>query len=486
MSQDTLIALPSESQPFYAYQPLQATKGSCRIMALQPNAGDGTICGTLQEAIVDGLAEYVALSYQWGPADNYDLIEIDDCPFRVRRNLFNCLAEYSRRIRQPASLFVDAICIDQSSTQERSAQVAIMGKIFQQAREVFIWLGADASGCAALFHMADPTVKTSGDRVYSETYGKSHLPAGRYSKAIYAIPIADLNIAARRFDDTSASYWSRAWVVQEILLARQISVNCGHACVSWGHLSAAIQRVLNNNPDYKKAISGQQGFHAMDELVKQRQNLSSERRTDPILVDYMRLMKSKQCADVRDRFHSILGLLKTQRNFDVSYTNSTLQVFFEALIYSIEIGAIHGRQFVTLSQLEVKLVCHLQDAFELQNQLQVILSSDLPDSHRPQNFLAELKFMVGDPELLKSFAEKATSSTVRQGNFTVHATSRKIYERWKLSSTPLISHYLNIGFIVLVDQSRDGIALFIWLGPAIQEVAEAMVYLNTRYSSEKP
>ena len=476
MSQDTLIALPSESQPIYTYQALQATNGSCRILELKPRTGAGTICGTLQEAIIDGAAEYVALSYEWGPAHDYDLIEIDDCPFRVRRNLFSCLTEYSRRIRQPAFLFVDAICIDQSSTQERSAQVAIMGKIFQQAREVFIWLGADGSGCATLFHMADPTVQFSVNTAYPESYGKSHLPAGRYSKAIGAIAIPDLDIAARWFDDSSASYWSRAWVVQEILLARQTSLNCGHACVSWEHLSAAIQRLINSSPGYKEAIAGQQGFRAMDELVKQRKRISPERKTDPVLVDYMFLMKGKQCADIRDRFYSILGLLKHQQWFSVSYTNSMPQVFLEALIYSCKIGAIHGRQAVLMSRLEMDLLGHLRDAFDLQ--LHITFSNDLPEECRPPNFLAELKFTVEDPDFLKNFANKSRYFARSEYDCTVQTISREVYENWKFSAKRPISKHFHVGMIVLVDQSRDGIALFIWLGPIVKEVAEAIVKLD--------
>ena len=480
MSQSTLTALPAESQPFYVYRPLKAPEVSFRLFELQPMDHDGTLRGTLQEAVVYGLADFVALSYEWGPAEDYDLIEVDDAPFRVRRNLFNCLGEYSRRKDRPTHIFVDAICIDQSSAQERSAQVAIMGKIFQQAREVFIWLGADASGCAALFHMADPTVRVSDNTAYAETYGEPHVPAGRYSKAIYAIPIPDLEVAARRFDDTSASYWSRAWVVQEILLARQASLNCGHACVSWGHLSAAIQRLTNNSPGYKEAIAGQQGFCAMNDLVKIRQETSPERKTDPILVDYMLLMKGKQCADIRDRFYSILGLLKYQKWFSVNYTNSTPQVFLEVLSYSLKTAAIHNRQGALMSRLEMDLIGHLREAFNLQDQLQVTFGNNLAEEYRPPNFLAELKFTGEDSDFLKNFAEASPYLAGQGSHYTVHAISRKFYEKWKSSPTELISDDFRIGMIVLVDQSRDGIALFVWLGLMLNELADALVKLDIK------
>jgi hypothetical protein len=44
---------------------------------------------------------------------------------------------------QPRVLWIDAICIDQSSKAERSAQVAIMSMIFRAGRHNLVYLGED-------------------------------------------------------------------------------------------------------------------------------------------------------------------------------------------------------------------------------------------------------------------------------------------------------------------------------------------------------
>jgi hypothetical protein len=55
----------------------------------------------------------------------------------------NCVAAL-RRIRskfRKCILWIDSICIDQSSTEERNHQVALMGDVYSMASEVIIWLG---------------------------------------------------------------------------------------------------------------------------------------------------------------------------------------------------------------------------------------------------------------------------------------------------------------------------------------------------------
>ncbi|KAF3799365.1 hypothetical protein GCG54_00001407 [Colletotrichum gloeosporioides] len=60
----------------------------------------------------------------------------------VTENLFHAL----RRIRAhqmfaEEALWIDAICIDQSFTEERNHQVRIMGKIYTDCTNGLVWLG---------------------------------------------------------------------------------------------------------------------------------------------------------------------------------------------------------------------------------------------------------------------------------------------------------------------------------------------------------
>ncbi|KAL7944943.1 heterokaryon incompatibility protein domain-containing protein [Trichoderma barbatum] len=70
--------------------------------------------------------------------------QLNECDGATLRITQNCMAAL-RRLRSigDLSLWTDGICIDQTSTAERSAQIALMRDIYKQAAEVVVWLGED-------------------------------------------------------------------------------------------------------------------------------------------------------------------------------------------------------------------------------------------------------------------------------------------------------------------------------------------------------
>lgn len=48
-------------------------------------------------------------------------------------------------------MWVDAVCIGQSSVVERNAQVTMMGQIYGNAVLIFVWLGADSPESVRFF-----------------------------------------------------------------------------------------------------------------------------------------------------------------------------------------------------------------------------------------------------------------------------------------------------------------------------------------------
>jgi hypothetical protein len=83
---------------------------------------------------------YEALSYAWGdPSPENHII----CHGKRLTITENCEAALRRLRRQNRSrtLWVDSICIDQSSILERNEQVKLMGDIYRHASRVLVWLG---------------------------------------------------------------------------------------------------------------------------------------------------------------------------------------------------------------------------------------------------------------------------------------------------------------------------------------------------------
>jgi len=92
--------------------------------------------------------EYEAVSYTWGGENgDYALCRpvFIDPYWDVVLQSQNCwdMLQFARPWRGVRMVWVDALCINQSNVQERGAQVAQMGQIYQQCSRVIVYLGPD-------------------------------------------------------------------------------------------------------------------------------------------------------------------------------------------------------------------------------------------------------------------------------------------------------------------------------------------------------
>lgn len=131
--------------PKYQYEPLESQR-SIRIFSLLPARDPkDPVQGMLSEVNLDSNPSFEALSYAWG------------CPEpRMAVNVFtpstkkalcievtaNCLSALQtlRLNFKSRKLWIDTICIDQSSTPEKSQQVLLMAEIYGRAKQVLLWL----------------------------------------------------------------------------------------------------------------------------------------------------------------------------------------------------------------------------------------------------------------------------------------------------------------------------------------------------------
>ena len=114
---------------------------SIRILNLHP-AMDSTLsiqC-ELDEVSLDHNPQYAAISYTWGDQELLCPIECNERKLLVTPN---CLAalRHLRNTSEIQTFWIDSICIDQTSLEERSQQVALMGEIYRSANRVLVWLG---------------------------------------------------------------------------------------------------------------------------------------------------------------------------------------------------------------------------------------------------------------------------------------------------------------------------------------------------------
>jgi hypothetical protein len=137
--------------PSFIYHPLDPTRLEIRLIYLLPHgqtAGSGTAAGsrhsdmlscTMQCVSLDDKPEYMALSYVWGDPQATRPILVDTNVFQVTVNLESALRQ-SQLDKDLVILWIDALCINQDDSLEKTYQVQCMGNIYRSAAKLLIWL----------------------------------------------------------------------------------------------------------------------------------------------------------------------------------------------------------------------------------------------------------------------------------------------------------------------------------------------------------
>ncbi|KAI4916330.1 uncharacterized protein J4E92_009247 [Alternaria infectoria] len=128
----------------YQYQPLDHATQQIRLVTLQdPLENDDAIRLDIEVFEISEAPPYTALSYVWGPPSN-NAVYIATGRLEIRDNLFKFLTEFRKYHDKTPSdryMWIDQLCIHQSSTVERNHQVQMMSDIYSKATSVIAWLG---------------------------------------------------------------------------------------------------------------------------------------------------------------------------------------------------------------------------------------------------------------------------------------------------------------------------------------------------------
>jgi hypothetical protein len=132
-------------------RPLPTDEDTIRLVVLQPsNSEDAEIDCEIRRVKLSENPQYEALSYAWGTHDTDVVISANGRIATIWENLSFCL----RRLRSsdtPRTLYIDALCINQTDLNEKNHQVKLMGQIFRTAQRVLVWLGEAADHSDELF-----------------------------------------------------------------------------------------------------------------------------------------------------------------------------------------------------------------------------------------------------------------------------------------------------------------------------------------------
>lgn len=362
------VQLHCEDVWSFKHDPLQNQSTDIRLIRLLP-ASKTCYLDTIQPIIEceifhvsrmdPKICAYKALSYAWGSSrDTSPCIFINNKSYHTQRNLFEALAQFQTELQSDESLiiWIDALCIDQSNLDEKSAQVMKMRDIYVAANEVIIWLGRStkrtATAVAFMRSIAPPYLDNA---LEFRRQKSAEFSAGHISDAKLVLQKA-LSGESDEFwgfiELVDRSYWDRIWVVQEYLAARRAIIRCGkerflpvfflRLCELMANPFGTTAIPIDPNTKLKKQIvcaidrvmDLQLFIIKMEGCIERCRESPSTR----LLYDSLIVQWSKQATDPRDKVFALVGIWDAYmgRRFTPNYNWSTSRVYCELVQWAID------------------------------------------------------------------------------------------------------------------------------------------------------
>jgi hypothetical protein len=227
-------------------------------------------------------------------------IRLNGQDFPIRINLFDFFQVLQNREAYHSEwLWIDQICINQESIPERNQQVSIMDQIYRGAHETVVWLGPNPD--AQLL-----------ERLLATTWGEegsvSPFEWEAFNKSC-AVP-----------------YWSRHWIVQELLLSQTHTIWYGTCAMSWETYSHWAQGCQLDHASTTAQKYLPKPFFMLDYIRAKTDDSDFERWVGVVVHGALSL-----CEDPRDKVYGIQSWCHPSLRLEVDYAMPTEQVYRGAI-----------------------------------------------------------------------------------------------------------------------------------------------------------
>lgn len=127
----------------YRYEALPSQGDHIRVLILEPGVDDAPLVGRLETIELRSAAvlnPFRAISYVWGSSNKDQIITVNQSRLEITTSLRDSLLQ-ARDAHRAVALWADGICINQDDDEEKSGQVALMGRIYETSQCTLICLG---------------------------------------------------------------------------------------------------------------------------------------------------------------------------------------------------------------------------------------------------------------------------------------------------------------------------------------------------------
>jgi hypothetical protein len=440
-----------------------------RLLRLSPSSTSSGTQYTLQRVSLDALLdiEFRALSYSWGTAEvaaQLSQIKVDNQAIYIRLNLFNFLKTAGMKAEY-GLFFIDAICINQLDDEEKQYQIRFMTQIYGRANEVIAWLGhPDPKYTDCLHALNDVKRRNYGDWTPAHWDGFGYL--------------------------SCHPYWSRLWVVQEIVLASTVTVWCGFYTYeitlfgtrldhSYYNISPAERIISHRHRQYFQQMPDPLGqgtvVETLGEMTRALTRPSMAVKTyhsrlPDLAYELVKKFGHLECSNPRDKLYALLGILPTRTAARITpdYSQGVEFSFSQTLMICIEevareFSGDHRYLDHILQSTGSNLYYTIRDVYGIADDVAMPILGRLLADHR---FIDQLRrnglpyypeernlhwdsstsLLAGLQQLLNGFRPPETAGDGRL--FQFHSQQRKLGMKMQVSTTRYTIPYWRLELIV--------------------------------------
>ncbi|KAE9576050.1 hypothetical protein CGMCC3_g7698 [Colletotrichum fructicola] len=292
---------------------------------------DDVRCKLKESTLGQCNGKYEALSYTWGDPNDRTQIYLDDQPFSVTANLESAL----RCLRLPDTdrvLWTDSICINQKNVSEVNTQVQRMWAIYKYSSRVVVFLGSEARGTTNIAGLLR--------RLTADISPKDY-------RAITSL-LQDKSEAAswKALDELmKRPWWSRAWIVQEFAVHREVVFICGTVEIPESIFGSALEVLVDYRFNaivpkplqyFVRHIASTPISHLWTVRRAYQKHGLDERMRDPANMLYR--FRGFKSFDPRDKVYSLFRLMGEDADLKPDYNRSVQELYRDVVRVSIKMS----------------------------------------------------------------------------------------------------------------------------------------------------
>ncbi|KAK5123921.1 hypothetical protein LTR85_002118 [Meristemomyces frigidus] len=327
--------MPPVMEPYH-YQKLDESARDIRIVVLPPGSLDDELQISLHtislpdtDGADDPVPDFEALSYTWGSLTDPVSLRVSDeagpvGTIAIMKNLATALP-YLRATDQERCVWIDAISINQQDLAERNSQVKLMSAIYKQARRVTLWLGLEDAYTEKAYRL----LTSLGTSIEVDWPTKTMCPVSAEHAALVD-KSEPLSLSSKDYQALHSIFvrpwFDRLWIRQEVQLAQEAVLTCGHLTMDWTAFRNAVYCFSSKPSPGGELVSLIEGLGQSYTIPFSDKRLS-------LIVDLIeyggayedlghRIYRAgdSQCHDPRDRIYAVTSLLYEDEQWDLSPT----------------------------------------------------------------------------------------------------------------------------------------------------------------------